>query len=72
MKGLVIGVPPMAEQREIVAVLRALDDKIESNLRVIEGCTRILDSQCCVGGWPKDLIGPSGGGRSGKLSTRKR
>jgi type I restriction enzyme S subunit len=36
--------PPLSEQREIATTLGALDDKIESNRRTIDICSRLLDA----------------------------
>ena len=43
-KEMVLAMPPLAEQRGIAATLGALDDKIESNRRVIELSERLLDA----------------------------
>ncbi len=44
MKGLVLGVPPLSEQRAIAEVLGALDDKIEANERAIRLMESLVDS----------------------------
>jgi type I restriction enzyme, S subunit len=43
MQALPIGVPPIEEQRGIAATLGAVDDKIESNQKVIELASELLD-----------------------------
>lgn len=41
---LEVPVPPIAEQRAIAGVLGALDDKIESNRRLAQGCEQLLSA----------------------------
>jgi len=59
MKELMIGVPTPDEQREIVAVLSALDDKIEANRRLVKSADALIATELAAAladNWPRESV----------------